>query len=187
VPQRIRSRWSCAGCREKCQKSRAAKLGATLSPGTCDGADDHRAMSALWPASGIDMRFSSPAVQSAGLQVTFGRQQFHCSAALSLRTGGSGICSPVLSVQRAAKLSKCTRDTETCMCARAWRMSFSCYVFRVRGVCHSFGQVDASSRAEAWHMWPHQACSRHGGTALVRSICLSECEFESESAESQPC
>jgi hypothetical protein len=100
-----------AGCREKWQKSRAAELGATLSPGTCDGADHHRAMSTLRPASGIDTRFVWPAAQSAGLQVTFGRQQFHaarhcchCELAAAVPT--------VLSVQHAAKLGKCTRDTE---------------------------------------------------------------------------
>ena len=113
-----------AGCREKWQKSRAAELGATLSPGTCDGADHHRAMSTLQPVSGIATRFVWPAAQSAGLQVTFGRQQFHAARHCHCKLAVAVPTAPVLSVQHAAKLSKCTRDTEeTCV--------------RVHGVCHS--------------------------------------------------
>jgi hypothetical protein len=149
VPQRIR--WlrhrrandephAPAGCREKCQKSRAAKLGATLSPGTCDGAGDHRAMSTLRPASGIDMRCFSPAAQSAGLQVTFSRQQFH--AARHCHYELVAAAPPPMNWWQ---LSKCTRDTEhRDMCARAWFQSGGLVYVTSSGIC-----------------------SRHGGTALA--------------------
>ena len=118
-----------AGCREKCQKSRAAKLGATLSPGTCDGADHHRAMSTLRPASGIDTRFVWPAAQSAGLQVTFGRQQFHAARHCHYEL----VALFILSVQHAAK--------EVYKGHRA-----------PRHVCACMAYVIQNSRAEAWYM-----------------------------------
>jgi hypothetical protein len=129
-----------AGCREKWQKSRAAELGATLSPGTCDGADHHRAMSTLRPASGIDTRFVWPAAQSAGLQVTFGRQQFHAAKYCHYELVAAVPAARIVCATRCQ--AECTRDTETCVrvaCAR--RVSFSCY-----------GQLGGSSRAEAWYM-----------------------------------
>jgi hypothetical protein len=89
-------------------------------------------MSTLWPAFGIDMRF-------------FSRQGFkrHSAGSTFMQRGIATMNWWQLYLQpqivcatrcQAEQVHKGHRD----MCARAWRMSFSCY-----------GQLDESSRAEA--------------------------------------
>jgi hypothetical protein len=136
VPQRIRSRWSCACggqtmslCRRAVEKNvrRAVRLNWVprfhLGRATAQTTIGRCQLCGLLLVSRIDMRFFSPAAQSAGLQVTFGRQQFHAARHRHCKLAVAVPTAPVLSVQHAAKL-RCTRDTEeTCV--------------RVHGVCHS--------------------------------------------------